>query len=233
MSVSQEGKRRSPGTYSRGEETRSRIIDAAIELFAQYGFEGTSTRSLAERANVNLPAIQYYFGSKEGLYRAVFEHVREGIPKHMRPMVEQVDAILPRESVPRTKLHTLLIQLLDTFLLIIVEMPKTSRLLFFRAEFEQPELLGDLLYESMWRHVVRPCVELIARLSDSPANDRKIIVGTMLIVGQITMIGRIRSRQPHPIWGELGPEEIETVRTLIREQTATLLRTARRSSSAS
>jgi TetR/AcrR family transcriptional regulator, regulator of cefoperazone and chloramphenicol sensitivity len=53
-----------PGSQQRGEETRTRILEAALELFAASGFEGASTRTIAEQAGVNLPAIQYYFGSK-------------------------------------------------------------------------------------------------------------------------------------------------------------------------
>ncbi len=55
-----------PASQQRGEETRARILDAALELFAASGFDGASTRTIAEQAGVNLPAIQYYFGSKEG-----------------------------------------------------------------------------------------------------------------------------------------------------------------------
>ena len=63
--------RQRPKTQTRGEDTRRRILAAALDIFAAEGYEGASTRHLAERAGVNLPAIQYYFGSKEGLYRAV------------------------------------------------------------------------------------------------------------------------------------------------------------------
>ena len=59
--------RQRTGAYARGEDARRRILEAALEMFATVGYEGTSTRHLAERAGVNLPAIQYYFGSKEGL----------------------------------------------------------------------------------------------------------------------------------------------------------------------
>ncbi len=66
-----------PGTPGRGEDTARRILLAAIEVFADEGYEGASTRSLASHAGVNAPAIQYYFGSKEGLYRAVIAHIAQ------------------------------------------------------------------------------------------------------------------------------------------------------------
>ncbi len=53
-------------------ETRTRILDAAEELFMQHGFEGTSMRLLTAKAGVNLAAVNYHFGSKHALIEAVF-----------------------------------------------------------------------------------------------------------------------------------------------------------------
>lgn len=44
------------------------ILFAAEKLFAEKGFEGTSTREISKAANVNISMISYYFGSKEKLY---------------------------------------------------------------------------------------------------------------------------------------------------------------------
>ena len=53
-------------------ETRTRILDAAEELFMQHGFGGTSMRLLTTKAGVNLAAVNYHFGSKDALIEAVF-----------------------------------------------------------------------------------------------------------------------------------------------------------------
>ncbi|MGH8764517.1 MAG: TetR/AcrR family transcriptional regulator [Burkholderiales bacterium] len=53
-------------------ETRTRILDAAEELFMQHGFEGTSMRQLTAQAGANLAAVNYHFGSKDALVEAVF-----------------------------------------------------------------------------------------------------------------------------------------------------------------
>jgi AcrR family transcriptional regulator len=53
-------------------ETRTRILDAAEELFMQHGFEGTSMRLLTSKAGVNLAAVNYHFGSKDALIEALF-----------------------------------------------------------------------------------------------------------------------------------------------------------------
>src|SRR5436853_6771043 len=53
-------------------ETRTRILDVAEELFMLHGFEGTSMRALTAKAEVNLAAVNYHFGSKDALIEAVF-----------------------------------------------------------------------------------------------------------------------------------------------------------------
>jgi AcrR family transcriptional regulator len=53
-------------------ETGTRILDAAEELFMQHGFEGTSMRQLTAKAEANLAAVNYHFGSKDALIEAVF-----------------------------------------------------------------------------------------------------------------------------------------------------------------
>ena len=57
---------------SDGAEARARLLDAAMALFAEKGFAKTSTREIAQAAQVNVASISYYFGDKAGLYRAVW-----------------------------------------------------------------------------------------------------------------------------------------------------------------
>jgi TetR/AcrR family transcriptional regulator, regulator of cefoperazone and chloramphenicol sensitivity len=60
-------------THAAGpEDARQRLLAAGLRLFAHQGFSKTSTREIAEAANVNVASISYYFGDKAGLYRAAF-----------------------------------------------------------------------------------------------------------------------------------------------------------------
>lgn len=54
-------------------DARRKILDEGMELFATKGFTATTVRDIATAAGVNLAIIHYYFGNKEGLYRAIFE----------------------------------------------------------------------------------------------------------------------------------------------------------------
>jgi AcrR family transcriptional regulator len=54
-------------------DKKEHIINAAVDLFARKGFEGTSVRDLATAADVNIAMINYYFGSKEKLFETMLE----------------------------------------------------------------------------------------------------------------------------------------------------------------
>lgn len=53
--------------------TRDRIVDVAERLFAEHGYNGVSLRTITATAGVNMAAVHYYFRTKEGLLRAIFE----------------------------------------------------------------------------------------------------------------------------------------------------------------
>lgn len=62
-----------------GDITRSGIIHIAGELFAERGYADTTSKAICERAGVNLAAINYHFGSRDGLYLAVLQEVQQHI----------------------------------------------------------------------------------------------------------------------------------------------------------
>jgi len=56
------------GAASDSEKTKSSLIQAAGELFANFGFSGVTARQITAKAGVSLGAIPYHFGSMEALY---------------------------------------------------------------------------------------------------------------------------------------------------------------------
>lgn len=57
-------------------ETRTRILEAAAAIFAEHGYAATTIRQICSQAQVNLAAVNYHFGGKEGLYRETIRFVR-------------------------------------------------------------------------------------------------------------------------------------------------------------
>src|SRR6476469_9742522 len=62
-------------TISGAEVTRITLVEAAIRLFGEKGYEAVSTRDIADLAAANIGSIAYHFGGKPGLRRACAEYV--------------------------------------------------------------------------------------------------------------------------------------------------------------
>jgi AcrR family transcriptional regulator len=58
--------------HTRGEHTRSEILQAAHDLFVKQGYHGTSMRQIAQKANLALGGLYNHFTSKEQVFEAVF-----------------------------------------------------------------------------------------------------------------------------------------------------------------
>ncbi len=92
-------------------------MQAATQCFAEAGFAGATTRSVAEKAGVNVATLHYHFGNKESLYNSAWvEATREKLPEPGQP------AALPHDRV------TCLIQ---TILEYSAQRPALSRLSLF------------------------------------------------------------------------------------------------------
>lgn len=70
--------------------TKNKILDAAEQLFADKGFNGTSLREITSLAEVNLAAVNYHFGSKKELIKAVMS-------RYMNELSPKLEAALQRE----------------------------------------------------------------------------------------------------------------------------------------
>jgi AcrR family transcriptional regulator len=58
------------------EQTRARLVEAAREVFSQHGFQGATVREICRRAQANVAAVNYHFGSKDGLLAEVLNFNR-------------------------------------------------------------------------------------------------------------------------------------------------------------
>ncbi len=73
MAIRPEKSARVAAEAAAGLGSRERIVQEAERIFGAFGFDGASMRQVAEAANVPLALVSYHFGSKEGLYREVFD----------------------------------------------------------------------------------------------------------------------------------------------------------------
>ena len=215
-----------PGVQQRGEDTRRRILETAIEIFARDGYEGASTRVLAQQAGINLPAIQYYFGSKEGLYRAAIEHIVSEMRACMGTAAANAREALARGDVAPNELISLLHDMLASLITLMVggQHAESRKRFIGRGELEGSEAL-DMLHKAMMGETVGPCAALIARLLGRDEVDEAVMLRTVLVLGQVTIFCNKGARCALE-WNDIGEERVSAVKALVREQTDAIIRVA-------
>ena len=94
--MAQQAGRRSAETAAR---TRSAILQAALDHFAEHGFEGASLRRIAAEAGTTHGLIRHHFGTKEGLWRAMVDDCVGEFEARHRPLLTDAAGRDPVESL--------------------------------------------------------------------------------------------------------------------------------------
>ena len=87
------------GKKRRGDDVRDRILAAALECYAAFGFEGTSTRAVAERAQVTHTLVLYHFQSKDQLWIATVEEALKSYGAAMKDNFDTAHKRTAREAL--------------------------------------------------------------------------------------------------------------------------------------
>ncbi len=72
-------------------DTKTRVLNAAEQLFAAHGFNNTSLRQITSEANVNLASVNYHFGSKKSLIQAVLARYLQVFMPQLTVKINQLD----------------------------------------------------------------------------------------------------------------------------------------------
>jgi AcrR family transcriptional regulator len=201
------------------EDTKKKLIEAGVELFARYSYDGVSTRNLADRARVNLASIQYYFGSKEGLYSAVARHIVEEALLWIDPLISRINLTISDTAPSSKACFLLLCELMDNLLSHVLtdSQPKKWMGIFMREQIE-PTKAFDILYEGVMGPIHHCLCRLIAGIFHMEPGDQETKVKAFAVAGQIFMFHISRaeiSRAMH--WEGYGADAIELVLSIVLE----------------
>jgi AcrR family transcriptional regulator len=219
-------RRPSVGGYARGDETRLRIIEAAIALFGEQGFDGASTRDIAGRAGVNAPALQYYFENKEGVYRACAEHLAKEAWVNFEPVVTHAVAVL-RDNGDTPVLIDAFIRIQEAIAdRMFLKACRPSQRLFFAREQagHEPSIASDILTRRLRQPLNDVGARLIARITGCAVDDPITLIRMFSLHGQLLMF-HVAPRTTLALlgWKEIDAEKGELLKATVREQTRMLL----------
>jgi AcrR family transcriptional regulator len=214
------------GGYARGDETRQRIINAAIKLFGEHGFAGASTRDIATAAGVNAPALQYYFENKEGVYQACAEYITSDLKARFAPAMQQARDALKGEGDTDALIDAFIGIQAVTLDTVLMQPFASSRRLFIARELadEEPAMASKLLHRRLKQPLNKMTIALLSRILGTGPNDPVLRIRLLAVKGQIMPFYHL----PNACLDMLGWKEIDVskgalLKATILDQTRTLL----------
>jgi len=176
-----------PSLTKEAREAQKRLLDAAEELFANKGLDGTSIRDLTAKANCNLASINYYFGDKQQLYEELF---RQRLREMRDSRLKAIKAVMAGEAKPTLEklLHAYSVDFLKPF----SDPQHSQRLmqLFFRELAEQ-RLPKNMFLEEMAAPVTTAMEDAIAVFCPN-LNKHDAQMSILSITGQLVHIMQVR-----------------------------------------
>jgi len=204
---------------NRGVDTRQRLIEAALEVFGEHGFNGASTRMLADRADANLAAIPYHFGSKEGLYRAAAEFIVEITGAEIMPTIEKINRALDERRITRRTALRLLHEILERFAHLVIGSPAADRWSsFVMREQLNPGAAFEILYEGIMRHLTEACANLLAIILNRSIEDPRVMVRVETILGQLLVFRASRAAVLRQLgWQDFSNDHMKLILSVVNE----------------
>jgi len=186
---------------ARGELTRARILDTALDLFRERGYDDTTMRVIAARAGVSLGNAYYYFRSKEHLIQAFYGRTHA---EHLAAC----GPVLERERTFRNRLRGVMVAKLDT-----LEPYHRFAGILFKTAADPASPLHPLSEASRpvreeATALFREVVEGSTLTSAGRARSRRLVDGSVGLIDRLVAISKL------PLLGRIRRQGMQLVREL-------------------
>ena len=206
------------------DSARERLLEAAMDVFGRYGYEGATTRMIATTAGVNIASIPYYFKGKEGLYKALINQIVEIIRSQVVEVQQEISRTDFSGESGRQKVQGLIEKLLENIIMFMVgspEAPRISRIIL--REQLYPSAAYELIFKGFMDAILHSLADLLLVLSPEQTK-RTALFKAMALMGQIVIfrVGRETMVRALDLEG-YNAGELEEIRQVILAHTRTTL----------
>ena len=212
--------------YARGEETRARILDTAIHLFGNFGFDSVSTRDIAAMAAVPPASLRYYFVNKEGLYVACLNHVQSMTFEILKTELDKAEALLAEPDTSPDQLIDCFCTLQDARIDSLMAGPDNGAAALFTIRHDLPSTGGAGSLGSVSENAQRMAacyIRIMMRISGDTLDTQSALIVTGMIAGLVTNILLRRNRLARMGW-EVTPERLDWLKATVRKQTVAVMK---------
>jgi AcrR family transcriptional regulator len=211
----------------RGDAARRKLIEAGLKVFSAMGYQAASTRKLAAEAGVNIAAIPYYFGSKEGLYLAVIGHILDYYRTGLGGSLSRIRQALADETTGWAEYRALLDEHMRTLIRFILQETQVRAQvshIYIREQLD-PTSAFDRLYEGFIRDAQDTMAALVGKiLGDAvPAIESRLLGQTML--GQISTFKLSRETILHDFgWDRYSGDGLAEIERIIMKNVDSIIK---------
>jgi AcrR family transcriptional regulator len=157
--------------------TRRQLLAAAAEVFAAAGFQAATVRSICQRAGANIAAVNYHFGDKAALYRAVLKMTGESALAKYPPDFE-----LTKDATPEQRLRAFV----HSFLLrIFSEGPEALHGKLMAREMIEPTDALDEIVADKIRPMAKVLKAIVEDLAGRKLDEQTVRMCSMSVVSQV------------------------------------------------
>jgi len=157
-------------------ETRTRILEAAASIFAEYGFAATTIRMICGLARVNLAAVNYHFGSKEGLYSETIRYLRRQAYDRYPTTYDLSPGASPEEK---------LLAFIRSFLLRTAFDERNLRFgTLVMREMVEPTSALDMMVDEGIRSLFGQLVDIVRSLIGETADEETVLSCSRSVISQ-------------------------------------------------
>lgn len=167
-------------------ESRHRILSAAIVLFAERGFEGTSIRDITTAADCGVASVNYYFSGKDKLYEEAFRTLFTEIQERRMAAIRTSMA-----ADPEMDLDAFLRSFSAAFLEPMIEGSRGAQFIAFMArEMSDQRMAPEVFVNEFIRPFMALSLEALSRYGPV-MNDGDKMLSLMSVVGQLVHIVKV------------------------------------------
>ena len=215
-------------TADRGDRTREKLLNAAIDVFGRHGFDGATTRMLAEAAGVNQQAIPYYFGGKDGLYVATADFIAAAINLRVKGVRERIRTRLAGAdagggAIGKAQARALLGEIVQRMATLFAGSESEPWARFIVREQMQPTEAFRRLYDGVMSPLLDVICRLVGILLAEPAESEHVRLRSLSLLGSVLVYRMAHAATLAKLeWKQVGPREMAAIQALATELVATI-----------
>ena len=166
--------------------TKQTLILSGLKLFGEYGLTATSTRMLAEDANVNLAAIKYHFKNKEGLYHAVIADITSRLSSGNSQFIKTVAVEIEDSKISVTRAKEIYKKLLLNIANLFITNDESKYWIkIIMREQASPTIAFEIIYNGHLKQILNMFLKLSSTIYGCDVDNKLIAIRQQIMLGQI------------------------------------------------